>query len=146
MFLLCDRKVRRKKLCHVHDFVGNEDFWQQLPQFLRVVIPTIKSLLLLQSASCTLDDVLYAFGRNVQTPHQNDEKAVLKKPCSRFEQVEFPLLFMCCFHPKYREIGIKIVEHNIVTLCDVVSFVSGLRRVGSCYTVIQHQQLWNGWH
>lgn len=66
------------------------------------------------------------FGRHEKTLLIQDQIKVLAKLCNCFARLEFTLLFLdLLLHPKYCKIGIIIMEHNIVTLIDVVKFISG---------------------
>lgn len=56
----------------------------------------------------------------------HDQTEALVKFCNCFARLPFPLLFLALLlHPKYCKIGITTMEHNIVTLADVVKFISG---------------------
>lgn len=52
--------------------------------------------------------------------------AILDKRPQRFTLIEFSLVCISHFlYPKYENIGITLVEHNVVTLVDAIQFLRG---------------------
>lgn len=71
LFVMYDTEVNiligqksHKGLQRTREIVHNEIFWSSLTSFLRILIQSIETTLILQSGKCTFDDVLYCVGRH----------------------------------------------------------------------------------
>lgn len=119
----------------------DQEFWINPSNFLYNLITTVESTLILQSGKETLVDVLYTYGRQYQSLLDCHENAVLIKLEKRFNDPEFPLLFLCMFlHPKYQDFTSKIVNSDVIQITDIAMWVCiYAKRWELTYTILHVQ-------
>jgi hypothetical protein len=108
-------------------------FWNDLVEYMEILVPTIESSLVLQGGDATFADVLYCRGRQYQTLEYRGEFEALEALEQRWGRLEQPqLLVALYFHPKYRSIGIMLPISEYVLKKYVNGYVSRWGSAAAC--------------